>query len=264
MKLSYEDRCELRRQIEEILINVPNGHKIHLEKDLLEELLFEKEILCSTDNEEIGAISKLPVWSGTFLRKIDLSEVSFKDVCWSAEFYMLPGLWDEKYKKYLSNINYSYTNAKIDLTDAFYATWHGMRSIFIQYCNFEGVDLSSTKFNNDLFELDSSNVSNTNICLKNAGKIFFSDSNVSNIDLSWINVNLEDMFDTDNCFTLDTNYYNTGLKIVGSEDNLDKYEESLFIEFCNNGKLHGCYFNGKIIYSSVEEQISKLVRKLKA
>lgn len=262
MKLSYGCRCKLRKQIEEILKNVPDGQKIHLDKDLLEELLFEKEILCGTGNENKKAVAKLPVWSGTFLRKIDLSEVSFKNVCWAAEFYLLSSLWDKKYSKFLSNVNYSYTNAKINFADAFYVTYHGLRSIYIQHCNFEGVDLSNTKFDNELFELYLSNISNTNICLKNTKKIVFTDSNVSNIDLSFIKVNLDDMFDEDKCFKLDsTNFYNTGLQITCNEDSLEKYQKSKFIKCVNSGKLQGCYLNGQLINSAMEEQISKLVRK---
>lgn len=263
MKISYEGRCQLRRQIEEILKNVPNGQRIHLDKDLLEELLFEKEILCGTDDEKEKAVAKLPVWSGTFLRKIDLSEVSFKDVCWAGEFYLLPSLWDDKYKKVLSNVDYSYTNANINFLDAFYATHNRYRSIYLQFCNFEGVDLSNNKFNNVLFELYLSNIANTNLCLKDAEKINFTDSIVSNIDLSWITVNLNDMFDENNGFKFDsTCFYNTRIQISGNVDNLDKYEKSIFIKFVNSGKLNGCYVNGKLINSSVEEQISKLVRKL--
>lgn len=179
-----------------------------------------------------------------------------------AEFYLFPSLWDNKYCEFLSNVNYSYTNAKINFVDAFYATWHGMRSIYIQYCNFEGVNLSNNKFNNELFELYLSNISDTNICLKNTGKICITDSIVSNVDLSWVSVNLEDMFDSDNCFSLDSNYYNTGLKISGNIEKLDRYEKNIFIKYINNGRLSGCYVNGKLVIFPVEEKISKLARRI--
>ena len=47
MKLSYEGRWELRKKIEELLSTVPETHRIKLDKELLEILLFEEENISS-------------------------------------------------------------------------------------------------------------------------------------------------------------------------------------------------------------------------
>ena len=79
MRLSEKDRYAFRERIEVMLRKVPEGQRIKLDKDLLEDLLFVKK----TVNEEKDIMVKLPVWSGKFLRKIDLSEVSFDNVSWT-------------------------------------------------------------------------------------------------------------------------------------------------------------------------------------
>ena len=119
MKINYQTREELRRMVEAKLKNVPEGTKIHIDVSLLAELLFEEEILDQTT----GNIGKIPVWTGDFLRKIDLSEVSFDGVCWDAEGYLSPQK-EKKYSEAISNIDFSYTNANIDFTKAFQTTPH--------------------------------------------------------------------------------------------------------------------------------------------
>jgi hypothetical protein len=79
MKLCRKDRDELRDEVVKLLNNVPFGKRISLDKDLLDELLFEEVLL----NKETGVKMKIPVWSGVFLRKLDLSDVNFDDVSWS-------------------------------------------------------------------------------------------------------------------------------------------------------------------------------------
>ncbi len=124
MRLSEKDRYAFRERIEVMLRKVPEGQRIKLDKDLLEDLLFVKK----TVNEEKDIMVKLPVWSGKFLRKIDLSEVSFDNVSWT----MLDNITsiaiskdfeiDEEFVKQLELIqrrnnsrciNYSFTNANI-------------------------------------------------------------------------------------------------------------------------------------------------------
>lgn len=58
---------------------------------MLEDLLFE----IITLNKEKGIKIKLPIWSGDFLKKIDLSEIDFTDVSWNSlilEDVILPEL----------------------------------------------------------------------------------------------------------------------------------------------------------------------------
>ncbi len=92
MELNNSRKEELRKNILEQLKNVPEGEKIHLDKKLLEDLLFEEIVVV----ESKGLTAKLPVWSGEFLRKIDLSEVSFENVSWSLCHVSFPISYIEK------------------------------------------------------------------------------------------------------------------------------------------------------------------------
>ena len=65
MKLSNKSKDELREKIAEQLKEVPKGQRVQLDKDLLEDLLFE----IITLNKEKGIKIKLPIWSGDFLKK---------------------------------------------------------------------------------------------------------------------------------------------------------------------------------------------------
>ena len=68
MNLSKESKDELRTIIKDNLKNIPDGQQIHLNKDILEFLLFDEIVV----NQEKNLKMKIPVWSGEFLRKIDL------------------------------------------------------------------------------------------------------------------------------------------------------------------------------------------------
>ena len=130
MNLSKESKDELRTIIKDNLKNIPDGQQIHLNKDILEFLLFDEIVV----NQEKNLKMKIPVWSGEFLRKIDLSEVDFTDVSWQVfsdsnirleeiecddDFNIKIMIIKENNKNY--TINYSYTNAVIDLTKSFEA-----------------------------------------------------------------------------------------------------------------------------------------------
>ena len=259
MELSYDNRWELRKNIEELLKNVPSGQKIYIDKVLLEELLFEKEVLGSAE-----LVGKIPVWSGRFLRKLDLSEISFKDVCWATEFYLSPSLYT-KYLGFTSNVDYSDTNANISFIDSFHSMRRGYHNIYIQNCNFEGVDLSNNKFNNSLVEFYRCNFANTNLNLSDAITVSFGENNLSNIDLSWLDIDLDEFasYETGSGVELlESNYYNTGLKINGNINDLDRECKDMYYKAIKEGRIVGCYINGELITSPVEKQISKLVRKL--
>lgn len=213
MKLSNNDKNELRQKIVERLQSVPDGQRIHLDKDLLEDLLFN-ELVC---NKENGETVKLPVWSGEFLRKIDLSEVSFDNVSWyfctdGYEGYMLyyeKQIIDKEFcdlieaKYFLRNndmVDYSYTNAKIDFSKSWEAR-HG--EIRIASCNFAGVDLSNNNGIRNIEEIYICDLSNTKLKLtldnfskenKNGDSII-SRTNLSSVDLSEITQDAISMID---------------------------------------------------------------------
>ena len=79
MKLNKKDKDEFRNKIIELLKEVPEGQLVQIDKDILEGLLFET----ITVSEENNIQAKLPIWSGEFLSKIDLSQVDFTNVSWS-------------------------------------------------------------------------------------------------------------------------------------------------------------------------------------
>lgn len=84
MGLNIYQRDKLRKSIEEILKHSPNTKKVSIKKEVLEQLLFEEVVL----NEKENIVIKLPVWSGEFLEKIDLSEVDFTNVSWGGLYYL--------------------------------------------------------------------------------------------------------------------------------------------------------------------------------
>ena len=211
MKLNNKAKDELRLEIEKRLEQVPEGTRIHLDKDLLEDLLFD--VLYNEDEPEDHYI-KLPVWSGEFLSKIDLSEVSFNHLLagfpgvdmldcemecmvdrniYSAEiakYYDYSLIGDKKTlkPKYSKQVIYKNINAKFDSE-----TYH---TIFTNI-DFEGTDLSN------------------------------------------YNATTSDFY-SKNC-----NFKNTGLQI-----NFDYMNNDIFVDLILAGKLDGCYLNGMLINQS--------------
>lgn len=198
MRLNRRSKDELRKLIEEELKKVPNGYRIHLDKELLEDLLFETTIY----DREKGYVLKLPIWTGEFLSKLDLSDVSFEDVAWSlrldeneikANYYDLMEIMQtifaeslrdglrysdfeefvkktEIYRNFRMNdlyrlkhnekITFRNTNAHID----FQKSWESKHywGSDIVNCDFSFTDLSNNCLD-DIVNVSSSNLSNTNI-----------------------------------------------------------------------------------------------------
>lgn len=278
MELNNEAKVKLRSEILEQLQNVQNGQRVHIDKDLLEELLFET-IVC---NKETGEVAKLPIWSGPFLKKIDLSEVSFDNVAWS--LMTVPGyevyyknLDDEAcekltiYIEFLPNeiTDYSYTNAKIDFSVSWEAKRNGGK-FNIYCCNFSGVDLS----NNDMSQLNQiidSDISNTGIIL--TPKILvkpknqFSDTNLTGVNLEQFTIDWKD-FTIGSCFfDKGCNLSYTGINILINRHDMDitshitdgHLRQALdinegFWDMFFNGYLDGCNINGKMISGTEKSQ----------
>ena len=74
MEFSKKQKQELRKQFEKELKNVPSGSRIQLNEEL-------REIIQQILFDDWHGL-KIPVWSGNFLSKLDLSEISFEDVAW--------------------------------------------------------------------------------------------------------------------------------------------------------------------------------------
>lgn len=293
MKLNKQGRDEIRAQVEEQLKNVPDGQRIHLDKELLEQLLFETITL---DNITI----KIPFWFGTFLSKIDLSEVDFEDVSWtiiSNGIEIMNKLYDYEYVIYKKSdllikelklktgaaiVDYSNTNIKPDFKKSAEAKYSKDGLSRVWNTNFCGVDLSYVNFDYifDFFECDLSDT-NIKITMDDINKhesitnshYLFSHCNLKNIDLSKIIVDVSEII----AQFWDTGYFefcklkNTGLKITlnlsdeiysdFSADEIAKYKKLI----CTNikeGNFGGCYINGKLMHSMEErEQIAQRKRE---
>jgi len=223
-KLGKERIDKLRTKIIELLKDVPQGQRIKIDNDILDDLIFFKG-----KNKE-GKVIKVPVWTGEFLRKIDLSEISFENAFFQ-DGYSLDSIDEEmdaedisKFKSknggYIApfvnenstSIDFSYTNANIDFSKVYTPT--------IYDCNFEGVDLSKSNVE-CLTTIMDSNFKNTNITFNFNSKFFFyTDSDFSGNDFSNSNVDA-------NAFYLDTirhlggsNFSNTGLNINYEEPDI--------------------------------------------
>ena len=138
--------------IEKLLQFVPEGERISFDSDLLDELMFQKVVV----SEEKGLMFKVPVWTGSFLRKLDLNQVSFEDVSFGNDACIYDKYLDvDKMRKveaimdeyYASEADYSGTNAVIDLTKLF-CSKHGFLSLSCCNCC-----LSCFKFSIRFFNL---------------------------------------------------------------------------------------------------------------
>lgn len=228
-KLDLEKRNELRKVILKELETVPEGKRIKLDTKLLDDLIFFKFKDTKTKEQY-----KKPVWTGEFLRKLDLSTLSFKNVSligfdrydqkkttkstivWKnlsnmsqedAELYVeeYHKCNDKKTIESQYTFDFSYTNIKLNIDEI--ATEANATKIYrsIMSCNLEGIDLSKSNYENCCFQ--NCNLKDTNINDITDG--YFSDNDYTNNDFSDITVDeIDDDFVNNN-----TKYCNTGLKL---------------------------------------------------
>ena len=277
MKLSNQGKNELRNHIVEQLKKVPNGQRVKLEKDLLEDLLFE---VVTIDKEKEIKL-KLPIWSGDFLKKIDLSEVNFSDVSWytlstdiERGYWLEPdvmtisdAIYDkidkiraEKIKNgfQLSNgyaVAYDGTNANIDLTKSFEAKY--TNNIELLECNFEGLDFSHQDLTGiNVLGLYDTNISKTKLSIPSKIVLHTLNSEFEGIDLSTRETDAISYFgdDINNNVFSNCNLRDTGIRI---NLNPDDFKDSRFKEKLQDAMEYnwvGCYVNGKKVLSSDEKQ----------
>ena len=226
-----------RKEIEESIKNSNLKEKIHIDKNILESLLFD--IVFLDENKE----AKFLVWSGTFLSKIDLSEVDFNNVVWDIRYK------DNENMYYIDNgiseINLSKTNAKIYFSKSYNSSY-----LTISGCNFEETDLSKSFYliNKDTkykIYINNSNFKNTKLDLnlnriKEAYSNNFSDNNFSSIK-----INEDFIIDNPN-----NNFSNTKINIIGSN------KTDLYDEIYRKENLKKCYFNGSLIDSQIDIKAS--------
>ena len=272
MSLDIYERENLRKSVEEILEKSPEDQRVPISKNLLEQLLFEEVIL----NEEENIVIKLPVWSGEFLQKIDLSQVDFSNVSWSALYYLA------KYKNFFDHmnpitdyicqfnknnkfdnrevilnrlmkienlerlfegrVNYSGTNANIDLSKSFEALHCDM--INVSGCEFKGCKVVfSKKLNN--FNLNDCDFTNSTIKLPKVVK----DTSVKecvfeNCDLS------ESFFDITTMLSEGknlNNLKNTKVKLFFRDSKID------YFTIFKQKLLAGCYLDDELIDDEIDQ-----------
>lgn len=263
MKLNEEGKNELQNRILELLMKVPEGKRIRIEKELLEELLFQTVIYDKKNKKSF----KLPIWTGTFLEKIDLSEVSFEDVSWDilagvSEEDKAMRLFDDDIKEtyhienaWRPDIIYANTNANIDFTKSWeYKTF---QEIKLCDCDFSNTDLSSNDMSHFTYAYNC-NFSNTGLKLPdlNQGATFkIYNSTLDGLDLSHYTVDILSLLDDTGCFNDNCSFSGTSLHIVNlskstllnaSPENSQLYLtvlKSMFVD----GYFDGCYINGLYI-----------------
>ena len=131
---------QLRNELEKELLNVPDGQRIKIDNEVLEDLIF------FVGKSKDGSPIKFPVWTGPFLSKIDLSELSFENVLFynkDVEEIMneeeLSRFWGESNSVSLDFnrlIDFSNTNIVVDFSKVFLPR--------IENASFKGVDLSNS------------------------------------------------------------------------------------------------------------------------
>lgn len=272
MNLNKKGRDELRAMVEKELRNVSDEQMIELNSALLDTLLFETIVY----KKKPKRIVKLPVWSGSFLRKLDLSKVSFKDVSWSllgegenselGKQFFDDDCWQAfrtSYGKTNNRVDYSGTNIVVN----FNQSWE-MNSakgakvdakVRIVGCDFSDVDLSQVDASKFL-EVRASSFANTNLVIpksleKNGFSIFFY-TNLSGIDLGKFMVTLLDIITIGGpVIGVGCNLSNTRLSILLDPKSIsDETSRKNFKTVLMSGDLDGCFINGKRVLSYEEKK----------
>ena len=246
IKLNETQKNDIRRAIENRLKEVPEGMHLKLDKDLLEDLLFYKT----------GPDTKIAIWTGPFLRKLDLSKVSFDGAIFDYDYYN--GIFrynSQALKLYLINsigyspeevdklcshetprlmdiikkhiADFSNTNVNIDFTKCNKGT-----SKNIQKCNFSYVDLSASK------------ISESGLTIKFC---IFNEANLKGISLDYHQAIICDFTNSG----INIIYPAAAKKTPGSKK--DIYAPNPLA----NHKLRGCFLNGKPVLSKEAAEARK-------
>ena len=209
MKLNLKGRIKYRAIVEEKLKKYTQSILFKWDGELkelidLEELLFEKFEL------EDGRIIKIPVWTGDFLQKLDLSEISFENVLWNVDQYSDYLSQDIPTVSYVSFVN---TNANIHLSRP-QTSFNVMNN-----CNFEGTDLSSQTIYLSEFGY-----------VSDSGLVIMPNCNFRNTGVNVV---------------LNNETVNDELISFGENDKLKA--RSQVAEMVANGAFDGCYIDGYLV-----------------
>ena len=255
-KLSFEEREILRKQIEEELKKYDGTERVKLPKDLLEQLLFETITIQFEDdllNEKLSGKkvrAKFIVWSGSFLSKIDLENISFDNVSWDIRSCIQNDIKEEcveeikRVTKGNFEIDLSNTNATINFSKSFYSIMGFGTSM--DYCNFENVDLSNNTLTWAM--MGHSNFSNTGIKIVYNTQISKSKDDFVIIGCDMSKTNLTECIVTDEELSdamQNSIFRDSGLKVITGKG---KDRPQVYVgQEIKNGHLDGCYVNGVLI-----------------
>ena len=250
------ERDLYREHVVEKTNKVPLGIKVHLDKDLLEALLFDKI------TRKDGVVVKLPVWSGEFLEKLDLSEVSFEDVSWGLLTDPKQDGWDVDTFNYIQALSeklcsrrdfvygFGHTNAHIDFNTSYEAKhYHGKLSI--KRANFACVPLKGTDIN--MFSrIQYCDFTKTGISLSSLDDIKcvycnFSMNDLSNITISAIKLNHQFI----NCIMQETKL---NITCDPRELNRRPEEKKNFLERLRDHQFYGCFINGNLVHKEYDRK----------
>ncbi|MGN0973131.1 MAG: pentapeptide repeat-containing protein [Bacilli bacterium] len=219
MKLNEEQKREIREEIESKLRGVEVSSRLSIDKKLLEQLIF--------DIKDNGI--KIISWSGDFLSKIDLSEVSFDNVWWQGDKIVLDN-----------------TNAIIDFSKGIFSYTFGEK---MENCSFENMDLTDSNINKvsrfDLVNFDGAKLPEDFFENKD-----FRNCSFKNVDLK-LDINSYELY---NRFYR-CNFSNTNLSITHSIRNIteeEKKEYKRYNELFEKTVCEGTF--NKIFLSDAERQ----------
>lgn len=268
-KLSEKQKNELRIMIEKDLENVPDGMRKKMPKDMLEELIFRSSVKIDGEFEcdalflmedslvegeannveakinDILSKCKFPVWTGKFLSKLDLSELSFEGVVWSLDdiysfLRKFPGsvrITDDSLNKFMRKICDFYfpTSDKFYISDP-EVNWddENKKALFIGDINFANT--------------------NANIKFDYAFRIFNPESGSEEINLRYCDFSGTDLSRSgfDNVDTAGScEFTDCGLNIV-LDDTRNNLRESL-----RTCQIDGCYINGRLVDSRIIDEEKK-------
>ena len=246
-KYTEESKNKVRGLIISELEQVEDGERIFLPVDLMESLIFKKYPI------------KIPIWTGPFLRKIDLSKVDFTDTCYRGKAGSIIKVDKEGNSTKSMGIDLSYTNAKID----FSVNPFERNDVIIDSCNFEGLDLASASLKDHTKIIDS-NFDNTSIHIKNFENLYIRNSSFKNCNFIQASFPIENIRNDDFTFTEgiinNCDLSGTGLKLIITKK-LGPFISD-FNEVLESGKLDGCILDGIIIDHNVHKTYDDVMKAI--
>lgn len=246
MKLNNHDKNEIRKYIEEQIKEIPEGIRIELNPNLLSNLIFEKF------NNGKGKIIAFPVWTGEFLRKIDLSEIVFGGCCTQntvtgikktlmEQLHFEDKIAEKKaLELYKGNVDFSYTNIEPDFN---YTIWGGLEN-----WNLEGTFLLNSNIDQCEY-IHNCNFSHSKLFGYYIKEHNTTDCKFDGCDFNDVTIEITPETNQETIkFLISNSFKNTELKIdCKNLQEMNSSFKQLFGTMYTLGKLDGCYLNGKYI-----------------